>query len=60
MIEIRVHPTGVERVILRSESSAEEDRDLHTWRQIRPVIERLHDDLADLALQAALGEDPQS
>ncbi len=58
MIEICIHPTGVQRVILRSASSAEEDQDLLTWRQIRPVIERLHDDLADLALQAALGEDP--
>ncbi len=41
MIEIRVQPSGVEKVVLVSASAEDEDLDLQAWKSIRELVERI-------------------
>ena len=53
MLEILISPSGVERVLVRSECSTEEDAALLTWQHIKPFIESLHEYLGDAAIHSA-------
>ncbi len=53
MLEILISPSGVERVLVRSECSTEEDAALLIWEQIKPFIESLDEYLGDTALHSA-------
>ena len=53
VLEILISSSRVERVLVRSECSTEEDAALLTWEQIRPFIESLDEYLGDTAIHGA-------
>lgn len=41
MIEIRINPARVEKVLFQSTSDLEEDFDLAAWKLIRPLVAQI-------------------
>jgi hypothetical protein len=41
MIQIHIHPSKVEKVLLVASSETEEDRDLTVWQAIRSLVTKI-------------------
>ena len=41
MIQLEIHPTGVERIVFSSGSDLEDDLDLAAWQAVRNLVRRI-------------------
>lgn len=55
MIHLYIHPTGIERVVIESASTIEEDFDHAAWCAIRRLVGRIDGILGQAAVAATAG-----